>query len=195
MSTKNLLAALLSAQKAAEPVIKDGNNTFMRYKYATAEAMMEEAKRCLNQAGLVLALVAKTVQASANGGTELVQKLLLAHPESGESMELTTTMAIVIDKGKAADKAEAATATFDLGYFVRSLLLLVRDEAEAVNARDDRKLPDQATVIAELKASIASAKVRDDLAPIRAKATELGLAPAIKDAYTAKFQELAAAAS
>lgn len=194
MSNKNLYAALLKAQQSVQPVSKDGNNKFMGYRYATAEDMVAQAKLALNNAGLVLTLVRKTVRESANGGTELFQELVLAHPDSGEAMELNTAMAVVIDKGKVADKAEAATATFDLGYFVKSMLLMIREDATtSIDARDDTKAPDQKAVIADLKTAIEAAKSRDEVRKIGAKATELGLTGSIKGEYTAKYKSFAEA--
>ncbi len=189
----NLFKKLLAAQKATKAVTKDSTNSYMRYKYASAEAMVEEAKRCLNESGLVLTLVKKYVRASVNGGTELVQELLLADPDTGETLPMETAMAVVIDKGKPADKSEAATATFDLGYFLRSVVLLSREDPEtAVDARDDRNVPDQNKLIEELKAAIVAAKTRDDLVSVRERANQHGVVPAIKEPFTAKFQALSA---
>lgn len=186
---KHLFSALLSAQRSAKAVAKEATNAFMKYKYATAESMVEEAKLHLNNAGLVLLLVEKTVQPSANGGTELVQKFVLAHPESGEAMDLKTSMAVVIDKGKPADKSEASTATFDLGYFMKSLVLLVREDAEtAVDARDDRAAPDQTKLVADLNARIAACKDMDALKALGTEAKNAGVTPGVMEAYKAKFQ-------
>lgn len=137
-SKTKLYAALVEAQRAAKPVEKDSKNDFHKYKYASAEAMIEEGRGSLSSAGLALfPLSADIVYGNDTNEDSVLVKYLLAHT-SGESVEMTSTTPIIVEKGRPADKAVATAKTYDLGYTIRGLLLLPRvEEGAATDARDD----------------------------------------------------------
>ena len=152
--TPKLAAALVAAQKQARAVPKDGNNTFHKYKYATAEAIIDEGRAALNEAGVaVLATswsttVVRFAQAvpdrddrpvMVESDVPHVEVHYLVMHESGECMALVATTPAVEGKGRPIDKAACAALTTNLAYVLRGLLLLPRDDnAAAIDARDDR---------------------------------------------------------
>lgn len=140
-----LATRLVEAQRHAQAVAKDSTNAFHRYKYASAEALIEEARAALSKAGLALMATDWTFQPGATtdpnvpgvAGSMHVKYLLLA---GEERLELSAETAVVVEKGRPLDKAQATALTYNLGYFLRGLLLLPREDAEdGVDARDDRR--------------------------------------------------------
>lgn len=128
-----LWKALIAAQRHAQAVGKASTNTFHHYKYASAEAIIEEARDALTHAGVMVATVGWQ-----SAGDRMVVTYLIAH-ESGETLVAESSTPIVPDKGRPLDKAEATALTANLGYFLRGLLLLPRvDQHEEMNNRDDR---------------------------------------------------------
>lgn len=151
IGNKNLFAALISAQERAKAVTKDGKNTFHNYKYASAEAIIEEAKLCLNNSGLAVVCMGWGIKDSvpdvapvAGKGDKfctppyLIQVHYAVIHSSGETMVMTTESSVVPEAGRPRDKAESAALTMSLGYFLRGLLLLAREDAEnSVDQRND----------------------------------------------------------
>lgn len=145
-----LAAALAQAQARARSVEKDAKNTFHKYAYASAEAILGEAKHALEGTGLALVPQNDAVAASpaVEGQTVswvLTRGLLLVH-SSGESIYLTTSWPIVPDKGRPLDKAVASARTTSLAYLLRDLLLMPRvaegedmDHGSRDERRDDRR--------------------------------------------------------
>lgn len=141
-----LAAALAQAQARARAVEKDAQNTFHRYAYASAEAILGEAKHALEGTGLALVPQNDSVAASPAAEGQpvswvLTRGLLLVH-SSGESIYLTTSWPIVPDKGRPLDKAVASARTTSLAYLLRDLLLMPRvAEGEDMDhaSRDDRR--------------------------------------------------------
>lgn len=145
-----LAAALAQAQARARSVEKDAKNTFHKYAYASAEAILGEAKHALEGTGL--ALVPQNDAVAASPAVEgqpvswvLTRGLLLVH-SSGESIHLTTSWPIVPDKGRPLDKAVASARTTSLAYLLRDLLLMPRvaegedmDHGSRDERRDDRR--------------------------------------------------------
>lgn len=139
-----LCSALVDAQGFVSGVGKDKTNSYDHYKYASAEALIEEARTSLAKAGLA-ALCTGTVF-EADGESEDALNLgrlrcfyLLLH-RSGQYMRFERSTPVLLQKiGRPEDKAEATASTYDLGYFLRGLLLLSRQDAgaEDVDQRDD----------------------------------------------------------
>lgn len=127
-----LQAALVRAQRAAKEVTKSSENKYHGYGYASAEAMIAEARDAIGQAGLAV-----ITEWTVSEGRVNVNYILM-HEEGG-SMSLMSSTPILPEKGRPADKAEATALTYNLGYFLRGLLLLPRVEKGAeVDDRDDR---------------------------------------------------------
>jgi hypothetical protein len=189
-----LAKALAKAVLACAPVEKAAENSYHKYKYASSEAIIDEGRKALASAGLVLLPVEASLVGSERDGPdrfELVRTLLLLH-ESGESLPLRVVWPVVPDKGRPLDKATAAADTLSLAYLLRDLLLMPRvDEADEVAARDDRqaqapakkepakqqKITDHMNYVARLDGYLRKLDVADDgeLAALVAK--KLGCDP------------------
>lgn len=129
-----LIKALNAAQKAAKAVSKTGFNKFDNYKYAKAEDMIEEARGPLADNGIVVLPCNKTI--TTNG--DLTIEYLVMHV-SGERLVCTSTTPMVVIGKKGLDKSKATAETYDLGYFLRGLLLLPRvEEGTDVDQRNEQ---------------------------------------------------------
>lgn len=133
-----LSKALVEAQRIARAVEKESSNDFHRYKYASAEAMIAEARHALSQAGLAFSCVGSKLEVG-EGFRILTCTYDLEHV-SGETRAYQSFTPIIEERGRPLDKAVATAKTYDLGYTLRSLLLLPRvEEGTDVDQRDDRK--------------------------------------------------------
>lgn len=140
-----LYAALSRAIGRASAVGKDAENSFHRYKYASAEGLIAEAREAL--AIEELAVFSSSWQvvdrereaASALGYFADVNVVYTVAHASGASMICTASTPVISEKGRPEDKAVATALTYNLGYFLRGLLLLPRVDAEHdADQRDDR---------------------------------------------------------
>lgn len=125
----NLAGALALAQQKCGAVKKDARNTHHGYSYASAEAVIAEAKRALADTGLALVPSEQSLERIQGGGYELVRKFLLIHV-SGESLVLGCAWPVIEERGRPVDKATAISATASLSYMLRDLLLMPRVKAE-----------------------------------------------------------------
>lgn len=136
-----LAKALATAQQKCRAVEKDAYNTFHRYHYASAEAIIAQAKDALAESGLALLPVEQTLSGFAREGEgrfELVRRFCLLH-SSGEWMPISCAWPVCPEKGRPLDKATAIAATLSLSYLLRDLLLMPRvDPEDDAAARPDR---------------------------------------------------------
>lgn len=148
-----LFAALVQAQKNAKAVAKDSKNDHHKYNYASAESLIEEGRTSLSLAGL--ALLVTNVELVPGGGVDVEDKdtgevrrrmgaptiqctYVLAH-ESGESITYRREWLVIEQKGRPLDKAQGGALTTSLGYAIRDVLMLPRDDEYAdMDRRDDR---------------------------------------------------------
>ncbi len=102
--------------------------------------MIAESRAALNAAGLALVTLGfsyEKLEADEFGRVCVTYRLVHV---SGEHLDFNASTAVIPEKGRPQDKAEATALTYNLGYFLRGLLLLPREEeGAAVDARDDRK--------------------------------------------------------
>jgi len=140
-----LYAALSRAIGRASAVGKDAENSFHRYRYASAEGLIAEAREAL--AIEELAVFSSSWQvvdreresASALGYFADVNVVYIVAHASGASIICTASTPAISEKGRPEDKAVATALTYNLGYFLRGLLLLPRVDAEHdADQRDDR---------------------------------------------------------
>lgn len=154
-STSKLFSALVRAQAHARAAERDGENKHHGYRYATAESLIQEGRTALTAAGLALIvtdvelehrLITVPTENKETGEVTtraLLQPMLratyvLAH-ESGESISYRREWPAVEQKGRPIDKAEGGALTTALGYAVRDVLCLPRDDQYAdMDRRDDR---------------------------------------------------------
>lgn len=134
-----LFAALAKAQADARSVEKDKQNSFHRYKYASAEAVIEESKAAMAAHGLAFFAVCYRFEAGECGAAvgRLHAEYRLVH-STGQSVGVHSSTPVVPEKGRPVDKAEAAAKTADLSYVLRALLMLPRGDEHSIDARDDR---------------------------------------------------------
>ena len=130
----DLQMAILAAQRAVHAVSKDSRNAHQNYDYASAEAILTEARRCLLDAGLVARRGAWTYVEGAE--PKVLMTFHLAHPESGDSVTEQIEWPAVPGKGRPTDKALAAALTSAWSYWLRDLLLIPR-ASEEMDKRDD----------------------------------------------------------
>jgi hypothetical protein len=211
-SHAKLYAALARASAAAQAVAKNATNSFHRYKYASAESLIEEARGALASAELAVLPMLKEVVPSqiVQGGSTLLARYRLVH-SSGECIELSSSTEVMPEKGRPQDKAEAAASTLNLGYFLRDLLLLPREDAEtSVDQRDDRSKGQSPQVGSPVSTStpnvvvvpipvdsflsqIEAARVARDLPALMAvgkAATAAGVTKQVMEPYKIAFDEL-----
>ena len=127
-SRASLARNMTRAQQACRAVPKDAYNTFHRYKYASAEALIEEGKAALSSAGVALIPVEQSLNGYSKEGEgrfELIRKFLLID-SSGECLPIQSAWPVVPEKGRPLDKATAIASTLSLAYLLRDLLLMPR---------------------------------------------------------------------
>jgi len=132
---KHLCLALAKAQAASKGVEKDSENSYHRYKYASAEAMLTHGKTCLSDQGLAL------FPKCANVEGDLLQREYMLIHSSGESLHMAQSWPIVPEKGRPMDKATATAATTSIAYVLRDLLLIPRVEEGTEMDCDQRPTP------------------------------------------------------
>lgn len=136
MDKTKLFTALVAAQKNARAVGLDAKNSHQGYRYASAESIVEEGRTALTLAGLCLLTTAVEVDAAAVPPI-VTATMILAH-ESGEILQIVRQWPAIEQKGRPLDKAIAGALTSGLGYAIRDLLLLPRDDDfAAMDRRDD----------------------------------------------------------
>lgn len=149
-----LASALVAAQKLAEAVEKDTRNNFHNYAYASAEAIIAEARAALSAAGLAVLPLSIERDSDARDHVWMGEgdEAWISQPrrikatyrllhESGESMDFWSTTPVIPEKGRPEDKAEFGARTENLGYALRDLLLLPRVKEDIPSGRDDRNKP------------------------------------------------------
>lgn len=136
--TVSLSDGLLVAQGAIDGVGKDARNSFHKYAYTSAEGMISACRAALQVGGITARRVSWEIR-----GTESQQfvasTLEIAHGYTGESARSEIVWPIIPDKGRPFDKAVAGALTTSLGYWLRDLLCLPREDEEGhMDGRDDR---------------------------------------------------------
>lgn len=145
-----LAAAIVNAQRNVEVALKTSENTFHKYKYASAEEVLSVGRDALNQNGLAMIPVNEDFQVispiddKCGGAVALVRCKYLVIHETGASCEFSTDVPVVPERGKTsgwsrpADKATFGARTEALGYALRDLLLIPRQDQPDVSGRADK---------------------------------------------------------
>ena len=136
-----LAAALNQAQGAAGAVSKGSRNDYHRYRYASAEALIEEGRSALHGAGLALVPGRQAVDLGTGDGMAVLKRTYTLIHSGGGSLTMSQEWPIIPEKGRPMDKAVASAVTASLGYFLRDLLLMPRvDPADDLdsNTRDSQ---------------------------------------------------------
>jgi len=135
--TQTLASALLAAQKALPSVGKDAKNSFHHYSYVSAEAMIGACRDALHGANLTVRRAGWKFDGSPEGGI-VNSTFVLTHGPTGESVSDEIAWICVPEKGRPIDKAMAGALTSSLGYYLRDLLLVPREDESEMDRRDDR---------------------------------------------------------
>ncbi len=173
-------AALVAAQRKTKALAKEGENKHHGYRYTTAEQLIDEGRATLAEAGLALFAAGwYFAPAESRGEKSPVGRVCVTYElvhTGGESYSWEASTPVIPEKGRPEDKAEFASLTANLGYTIRGLLLIPRDDEAAIDQRDDRTyapasgLPAGSKELeAQFVAEIQSAKSLDALPPICAR--------------------------
>ena len=142
-------ARLVAAQMAMARVTKDSRVAFgnQRYAYTSAEDMIGACREALLSAGLAL-IRTWDISHIAEHGAFVVSDFVLCWDGGSHEIGVRVPFPIVSQGGKGDDKALATALTSGLGYFLRDLLLVPKEDdaqqtvrAPEMDARDDRKMP------------------------------------------------------
>ena len=137
---QNLASALLAAQQALPSVGKDSQfkgGTY-GYSYTSSETMIAACRTVLHGAGLVLRRAGWTFEGTPDGGI-VKSQFVLTHPASGESITDEVAWVAVPRGQQPIDKAMAGALTASLGYALRDLLLVPREDENEMDRQDDSK--------------------------------------------------------
>jgi hypothetical protein len=137
---QNLASALLAAQQALPSVGKDSQfkgGTY-GYAYTSSETMIAACRTVLHGAGLVLRRAGWTFEGTPDGGI-VKSQFVLTHPASGESITDEVAWVAVPRGQQPIDKAMAGALTASLGYALRDLLLVPREDENEMDRQDDSK--------------------------------------------------------
>lgn len=138
---KTIAAALVGAQLNAKAVAKDATNEWHKYKYASAESLIEEARSALNAAGLATIMERWEILPPLEGNEFQRIKIYFktVHADSEQTLPGDVEYHIVPEKGRPDDKATATALTYAEGYYLRGLLCLPRVDPETdVDQRNDK---------------------------------------------------------
>ena len=148
-----LAQALAQAQASVSRVLKEDANSFPRYQYASAEALMQAWTEAAGPVGLSLIRLSQSRSKDDDGQRWLISEWVLMH-SSGEKINLVDEWPIVPERGRPLDKATASAKTSSLGYLLRDLMVAPR-----VLPGDDMddSARDAANKVAEQKTAILQA--------------------------------------
>lgn len=147
-SERGWQARLVAAQMAMARVTKDSRVAFgnQRYAYTSAEDMIGACREALLSAGLALVRT-WDISHIAEHGAFVVSDFVLCWDGGSHEIGIRVPFPIVSQGGKGDDKALATALTSGLGYFLRDLLLVPKEDdaqqtvrAPEMDARDDRKV-------------------------------------------------------
>lgn len=146
-----LAMALLGAHKCVKSALKNSENKFHAYRYASAEEVIIVGREALNENDCFLSPVSEDfvpitpIDDKCGGAIALGKmKFVVTHAPSGAQHEFTTDVPVVAERGKSsgwsrpADKAMFGARTEALGYAYRDLLSIPREDAPDVSGRADK---------------------------------------------------------
>jgi hypothetical protein len=139
--TKTLASALLAAQKALPSVGKDSQfkgGTY-GYAYTSSETMIAACREVLHGAGLTLRRAGWKFDGTPEGGGLVTSQFILTHAGTGESVTDEVAWVAVPRGQQPIDKAMAGALTASMGYYLRDLLLVPREDENEMDRQDDSK--------------------------------------------------------
>jgi hypothetical protein len=136
---QGLASALLAAQQALPSVGKDSQFKSQSYGYAytSSETMIAACREVLHAAGLTLRRAGWKFDGTPEGGGLVTSQMILTHAGTGESVSDEVAWVAVPRGQQPIDKAVAGALTASLGYYLRDLLLVPREDENEMDKRDD----------------------------------------------------------
>jgi hypothetical protein len=136
---QGLASALLAAQQALPSVGKDSQFKSQSYGYAytSSETMIAACREVLHAAGLTLRRAGWQFDGTPEGGGLVKSQFILTHAPTGESVADEVAWVAVPRGQQPIDKAVAGALTASLGYYLRDLLLVPREDENEMDKRDD----------------------------------------------------------
>lgn len=154
---RSIRAALVAAQRDLRQVSKGSENKFHNYRYASADDMMAACRAALHAHGLSARRTRWCIEADETHKW-LVCSYVIEHEDGdSEAHPMATKWPFAEEKGRPLDKALAGALTSSLGYWLRDLLLVPRDD-EDMDKRDDREHDPEVLGISRAGKLRASAK-------------------------------------
>ena len=135
---RGLNHALLEAQQMCESISMDKTNEFHNYDYTSTNYTIAVAKPVLNACGILVRVGETWPELLADGQLQSCAQMHVIHPDSGDEISEACKLLACPGKGRPGDKAQLASKTTMLGYYLRDMLLIPRVDEE-VCARDDTK--------------------------------------------------------
>lgn len=136
-----LSKAVATARDHCKMAAKDGWNDYHKFKYSTADGVIETAKEALAFTGVAIIPHKQKMSILMVGNTAIYaldRTWLLCH-SSGECVPMVLEgWPVIPEKGRPLDKALAVALTTSLSYLLRDLLQMPRGDEAEMNARDDR---------------------------------------------------------
>ena len=134
----SLLYKLLQAQLDIKELEKDATNTYDGYRYTSADAIIAEARRALNGAGLIVrrerwSIVADKV---VSDHLSVVSSFIVEDPDTGQRLWGVCPYPFAPKRGNQWDKALSAALTTCFAYWLRDLLAIPRSDAEVDKGGD-----------------------------------------------------------
>jgi hypothetical protein len=144
-----LAAALISAQKEVKSALKTKEQKGHGYRYAPAEEVLIVGREALNNNDLGMRPITEDfsvispIDDKCGGAVGIVRCRFEVFHSSGASFEFSTDVPVVPTRGnigwaRPADKSTFAARTEALGYALRDLLLIPREDAPDVSGRHDK---------------------------------------------------------
>lgn len=130
------------ARDRCKAAAKDGWNDYHKYKYASADEVIQTAKNAMDGTGLAIIPQSQelTVVGSGNAAIYALNRTIFLSHSSGEYVPLTIRgWPVIPERGRPLDKAFAVALTTSLSYLLRDLLQMPREDGTDMNQRDDRK--------------------------------------------------------
>lgn len=151
-----VLKKLLAAQRAVGSIIKESYNQHGKHSYASVDQFVEQAKRALNDAGLIVTasdelknpwldaaerlgacgINSTTLQAMLTNAWFVRTTLRVIDPETGELLTFFGSAPAAERAGMLLDKAIGAASSYALKYALRGALCAARHEDDP-SRRDD----------------------------------------------------------
>ena len=135
-----LYTALAKAQADCRGVEKGSENTFHRYKYASAEDMIDAATKAMAPYGLALVCTSAEPD-DPKRPSSMTVRYLLTHCDGGAMPLGPYSLTVHPDKGRPMDKAVTTCLTYLQAYCLRGILNIPRvEEGTERDSQDDRKI-------------------------------------------------------